>query len=292
MPSIHMPKRKPKAEPTTSKVTVASVEGSLRKLEEKDLLLQTSSNRVLRFRLIAKTQFLGKDSQPIRDSLLHPGDRLTIDANPDDPETAIHVILAKSGSKSDREAAESPIEEANIAAPTAEDLGRPHTTTARDNSSSQPAPESTSDIPTNSSGGEPTLASRPVSSPSANDSSGGDYSRAPIPSIDDMVINDARDAASVFTAGLPNFLVEQATTRYQGSGGSSWRAIDVVTADVASVNGKEDYRNIRINGRPTSGKVEDTGSWSTGEFTVTLEDILSYATAAAFTARNRWVSMS
>ncbi len=97
MPSIHLPKRKPKTDSTnTSKVTVASVEGTLRKLGEKDLLLQTSSSRVLKFRLIAKTEFLGKDSKPIRDSLLHPGDRLTIDTNPDDPETALHVILTKS----------------------------------------------------------------------------------------------------------------------------------------------------------------------------------------------------
>jgi hypothetical protein len=57
--------------------------------------------------------------------------------------------------------------------------------------------------------------------------------------------------------------------------------MDVVTADVASVNGKEDYRNIKVNGRPTS-RPEDSGSWSTGEFQITLEDILSPMTAAAF----------
>ncbi len=71
MPSIHLPKRKPKTESTTSsKVMVASVDGTLRKLGEKDLFLQTSPSRVLKFRLIAKTEFLGKDGKPMR----HPCD--------------------------------------------------------------------------------------------------------------------------------------------------------------------------------------------------------------------------
>jgi hypothetical protein len=304
MPSIHLPKRKPK-ESSSSKITVASVDGMLRKLGEKDLLLETSNGKVFRFRLIAKTEFLGKDAKPMRDSLLHPGDRLTIDANPDDPETAIHVILSRSGSKSERETAESQIDEASVSTPKAQDLGKPHTVTSRDSDSitsstssggssgsisddSAPAPLSRNIPPPPSNNGpEPSLANRPVIDSSGPPDHTFD-SPAPsrIPSGDDMMINDARDAASVFTAGLPNFLVEQVTTRYQGGGyPTSWHARDVVTCDVASVNGKEDYRNVRINGRPTSGKPEDSGSWSTGEFTITLEDILAYSTDAAFAKR-------
>jgi hypothetical protein len=288
MPNIHLPHRKPKE---SSKITVSSVEGSLRKLEEKDLLLQVSSERVLKFRLIAKTEFLGKDSKPIRDSLLHAGDRLTIDVNPDDPETAIHVILSKSGSKPDRESAEAPVDAATISTPSAQDLGRPHTVTSHDSSSAGDSSISdASTPPSTDSRGEPTLGTRAISDPSSGDrqSTGpvDDISHAPIPTDNDMIINDARDAASVFTAGLPNFVVEQATTRYQGSGyPTNWRAIDVVTCDVASVNGKEDYKNFRINGRPTGGRPEDSGSWSTGEFTITLEDVLAYTTGATFTKR-------
>ena len=295
MPSIHLPKRKPKTE-STSKINVASVDGTLRKLGEKDLLLQTSTSRVLKFRLIARTEFLGKDAKPMRDSLLHPGDHLTIDTNPDDPETAIHVILNKSGSKSDRETAESPVEEASISTPTAADLGRTHNSTSHDSNSSDSNISESSPPPSSGSGGEPSLGKRSISDPDpdarsvpeSRPSPGSveDASRAPIPTGDDMVVNDARDAASVFTAGLPNFVVEQATTRYQGTGyPTSWRAMDVVTCEVASVNGKEDYRKIKINGRPTNGKPEDSGSWSTGEFTITLEDVLAYSTAANFTKR-------
>jgi hypothetical protein len=96
------------------------------------------------------------------------------------------------------------------------------------------------------------------------------------------VIDDARDAARSFSSDLPNFLVQQVTTRYQGSRYvDNWKSVDVVTADVASVDGKEDYRNIKVNGRPTT-RPEDSGAWSTGEFQVTLQDILSPMTAAAF----------
>jgi hypothetical protein len=292
MPSIHLPKRKPKPESAnTSKVTVASVEGTLRKLGEKDLLLQTSSNRVLKFRLIAKTEFLGKDSKPIRDSLLHPGDHLTIEANPDDPETAIHVILAHSGSKSERESASSPVEEASINAPTSEDLGKPHTTIARDSAGAGETTGSTETAPageavpigaTGTSGAtgatsDDTLRRIPSSGPPSNGTGA---------QVDDQLINDARDAAASFTSSLPNFVVEQATTRYQGAGfPAAWRAMDVVTADVASVDGNETYKNIKINGRPTSGPVEDTGSWSTGEFATTLQDVLSFSTSAVFKRR-------
>ena len=250
LPSIHLPKRKPKTETSSApKITVASVDGVLRKLGEKELLLQIPSNRVLRFRLIAKTAFLGKDSKPIRDSLLHPGDHLTIEANPDDPETAIHVILSHAGSASERESAAAPVEEASIMVPTPEDLGRTHTTAVRDTETA------------------PTAAAASTSN-------------EPPVRFDDPVIGDARDAAASYTSSLPNFLVEQATTRYQGS-----RAMDVVTADVSYVDGNENYKNIKINGRPASGPVEDTGSWSTGEFATTLQDVLSMATSAVFRKR-------
>ncbi len=132
MPNIHFPKRKAKAEGTgSSKVEVASINGTLRKLGEKDLLLETgSASRVLRFRLIAKTQFLDKNAKPMRDSLLHPGDRLTIDTNPDDPETVIHVILSRAATKLERENAEATVDEAKIVTPGPDDFGRTHSVAA------------------------------------------------------------------------------------------------------------------------------------------------------------------
>jgi hypothetical protein len=76
-----------------TETTVSPVDGSLRKMGEKDLYLQTTGNTVMRFRLLAKTQFRDRDGAAIRDSLLHPGDQLSVIVNPDDPETAVGVVL-------------------------------------------------------------------------------------------------------------------------------------------------------------------------------------------------------
>lgn len=279
IPGIHLPGRKPKTD-NGSKVTVQSVEGTLRHLEEKELLLQTSSSKVLRFRLIPTTEFRGKDGKSIRDSLLHPGDKITIDANPGDLETAIHVILNKSGSDSDLEKAGYPVEESKISTPESSDFGKPHSVADSDNSSvmSSSSPASEGERPSLSRSSEdrgPAPDRAPDKAPAAAQQ---DESL-------DGIIADARTAAASFSADLPNFLVQQITTRYAGSRNSeNFRLMDTVTADVASVNGKEDYRNIKVNGKPTN-RPEDSGTWSTGEFKITLEDILSVRTNATFTRR-------
>jgi hypothetical protein len=205
---------------------------------------------------------------------------LTIDATPDDPETAVHVILQRAATAAEREAGNVPVDQARVTTPDAGDFGKAHSTTesvsgAEDNDSSSSSSSSDSD--------KPVLQRKDGAddaSPRASASG-----RAAIHSDDpnfDPVISDARAAATVFSAELPNFLVQQITTRYAGSRNvDNWRAIDVVTADVASVDGKEDYRNIRVNGRETT-RPQDSGSWSTGEFQVTLEDIFSPLTAASF----------
>ena len=279
VPQINLPKRKPKEdkkEDTSGvKITLASVDGALRKLGEKDLLLETNPTRILKFRLLVKTQFKNSEGEPVRDSLLHPGDRLSIQVNADDAETALKVILLRAGSAPEREAAAKSVEEAKIATPTADDLTNVRTTLAHETAAPAP-PSGTSPAEPPTSADRPTISERPdierpvtVSRPSSGNP--------------DEIISDAREAAVNFTADLPNFLVQQVTTRYASNTRSvNWQAIDTVTADVACVNGKEDYRNIAINGRPTNGPVERTGTWSTGEFAVTLQDILAPATAATF----------
>jgi hypothetical protein len=278
VPQINLPKRKPKEDkkedPSGVKITLASVDGALRKLGEKDLLLETNPTRILKFRLLVKTQFKDSEGEPVRDSLLHPGDRLSIQVNADDAETALKVILLRAGSGPEREAASKPVEEAKIATPTNDDLTNVRTTLAHETAA--PSPSSPETPPP---ADRPTIAERPdLDRPPTQP-----VSRMPASGNPDEIISDAREAAVNFTADLPNFLVQQVTTRYQSNTRAvNWQAIDTVTADVACVNGKEDYRNIAINGRPTSGPVERTGTWSTGEFAVTLQDILAPATAATF----------
>ncbi|MBS1828284.1 MAG: hypothetical protein JST93_23465 [Acidobacteria bacterium] len=261
MPDIKFPRRgskdkdKEKAQAQTR--TVLAIDGKLRKLGAKDLLLEVSKGDVLQFRLLAKTQFRNKAGEPVRDSLLQPGDQLTVQANPDDEETALFVILVKPGSSSDRTAAAKPVDTARIRTPQADDFGKPRTITV---ATSAPA-----------SGAEPSTVA-PVTDLAAAEA--------------DALIKSARDTAKGYTATLPDFLAQQATTRYfRSSVIEQWQKLDVVTADVAYRNGKESYSNWAIDGRPRTQPVDQTGAWSTGEYGTTLEDLMSEATQAQFKIR-------
>lgn len=114
--------------------------------------------------------------------------------------------------------------------------------------------------------------------------------RLPAPSgisaTDDPIIDKVREEAFAFTESLPDYIVKQFTTRYQSEsasrGKTSWQALDIVTADVVAENGKETYKNLMLNGKPTKD-VDKTGSWSEGEFASTLQAILSPASDALFT---------
>ena len=106
------------------------------------------------------------------------------------------------------------------------------------------------------------------------------------PGMGDPVIRSAREAAWTFTESLPNYVVKQYTTRYQTEttrgNKTSWQANDIVTADVVSEGGKESYKNLLVNGKPPKDSIENSGSWSTGEFQTIQLNLLSPATDADF----------
>lgn len=250
MPPIKWPKRTPKE--GAKKGDVQTFEGTLRRLAEKELVIENSGEGLLRFRLLAKTQFKDKKGGNIRDSLLKPGDQLEVQADAEDPETARKVVLIRTGTEEERAAASKPIESPGAGPGPAPDASpRP--------SEAKP---------------EPAAAPPPVApkAPAVRTESG-----------EDPMIESAREAAGTFSASLPDYLVEQVTTRFSSfNNEASWNTIDVITAEVASVRGKEEYRNIRVNGQPSTLPPEKSGTWTTGEFVVTLQDILSPATAAVF----------
>jgi hypothetical protein len=99
------------------------------------------------------------------------------------------------------------------------------------------------------------------------------------------LIERARQWALSFTDTLPNYVCQQFTTRYLRVPGSrSWVAKDIVSANVVYEHGKEDYRNIAINGKPINKRMEDLpGSWSTGEFGTTLRSLFHPGRRAEFT---------
>jgi hypothetical protein len=114
----------------------------------------------------------------------------------------------------------------------------------------------------------------------------GSLREGSLPRSGDQVIDNAREAAFSFSETLPNYVVKQFTTRYQTeaarAGQTSWRALDTVSADVVSEGGKESYKNILVDGKAPKEAVEKSGSWSTGEFSSVLLDVLSPGTEADF----------
>ena len=102
---------------------------------------------------------------------------------------------------------------------------------------------------------------------------------------DDDVIDQTREVAYSFTESLPNYTVKQLTTRYHSEsasrGRTSWQPLDLVTADVVYLNGKENYLNVAVNGRPTRDASQN-GSWSEGEFASSLQALLSPYSATDF----------
>jgi hypothetical protein len=93
-------------------------------------------------------------------------------------------------------------------------------------------------------------------------------------------IEKAREVAYSFVDTLPNYTVKQVTTRYQNE-----RAMDNLTCDLIVESGKERYTNLQRNGKALKEKAEESGSWSSGEFASTMQDIFSSASQAKFRPR-------
>jgi hypothetical protein len=288
MPKLPGKKSKDTPDSNSTRVALRAVDGTLRELGEKDLYLETPKHKILKFRTLAKTQFRDKDGEQVRDSLLKPGDQLSVEVNGDDPETALRVILTRKSTDAERARAEKPVDYNSAQIPVEADT---HSTGATEAAAGPPADPPARSKPDSSDTGDreiPTLAragrsdsTQPVEKAEPPVENAKPVSR-PNATADD-VIGQARDAADRLTDGLPNFLVQQNTTRYFSRVlPPQWQVLDTVSAEVASVNGKEDYRNIMVNGKPSNRPVEKTGAWSTGEFQATLESLLNPYTAAAF----------
>jgi hypothetical protein len=101
---------------------------------------------------------------------------------------------------------------------------------------------------------------------------------------DEPLIRRAADAAMEFTETLPAYVCQEMMSRFQSqSRPANFQPIDVVSTDVVYENGREDYRNIKINGKVVKKSIEETGgSWSTGEFGTILLNLFSPFTAADF----------
>lgn len=105
---------------------------------------------------------------------------------------------------------------------------------------------------------------------------------------DEELIERARVAAFEFNDKLPDFICDQVVRRYNSEKKKpDWKYKDKVELELTYAGGKEDYRNIRINGkRLKKGGPEDSGTWSIGEFGVALTSIMASTSDARFKRRD------
>ncbi len=104
------------------------------------------------------------------------------------------------------------------------------------------------------------------------------------PSAYSELIDRTRQWSETFSQGLPNFVCNQVTTRYQEmSRSEGFEARDVLSARVIYEDGKEKYQEITVGGKPTKkSMLELGGSTSTGEFASTLRSLFSGYVNAEF----------
>jgi hypothetical protein len=106
----------------------------------------------------------------------------------------------------------------------------------------------------------------------------------PVMGFGDPFLDKAYDAAVSFIEGLPNYVCQEFVARYGSETRvPSWHAYDIVSYDLVYQDGREDYRNTKINGKPVAaGEDQKTGSWSSGEFGTILRALFTLGRSANF----------
>jgi hypothetical protein len=309
-PSVPLP-GKGKSDSKNSKTAqpMPNFRGTLQLLDEKTIRLELGDNRVLDFKRTDKTKFL-KNGDEVKQPKFDNGDQISVEAmeDPNGYLTAVNVYWEKAAgaatpSKSNStydtwkdDPAEKPRERATETAPPAgrpdpEDPGPPKLKRGGvEDSSRQRAKQDYPDTPAAPPAAPPTATAAPpereeerprVARRDADeDSNPSSIQRRP----DDPLLRRAADAALEFTEGLPAYVCTEAITRYASeTKPADFRPLDVVTTEVVYENGREDYRNVMINGKKSAKSLEETGgAWSTGEFGTVLLDLFSPSTAAQF----------
>jgi hypothetical protein len=306
----------------TANAPMPNYRGLLKQMDDKTISLELDDHRVIQFKRTAKTKFF-KNGDEVKTPKFDPGDQLSIEgpADVDGFMTALNVYWEKraggpatsaqtgeggasqtvkseptrSGSEStDAAIAKAATEMAPPPGkPDADDPGRPRLVRGKPADAgrevSAPVPEQTAPAQPAASGAG-TMTPPPASQTAGRSYGaptilrGDDDTPIPPPPVGDPLIRKAADAAMDFTESLPDYVCQELMARYQSmSTPASWQALDIVGAAVVYQQGKEDYRDVTINGKAIKKNIEQLdGAWSTGEFGTVLIDLFSPATAADF----------
>jgi hypothetical protein len=289
--------------------------GKLKQMDAKTITLELGDNRVLEFKRTDKTKFY-KGGEELKSPEFKPGDQVSIEG-PEDAHgymVAVNVYWEKPASAAAQSGEEkdgavdtwkdAPGQSGPVAGEKATEMTPPPAKPAPDDPgppklqrgkpadaarehAPAPPPDAPAANPVAANLPPPAAAPPPSETVAPSQPSIARDDEDAVPSFlrsDDPLIRKAANAALDFTETLPNYVCQEMMARYQSeTRPASFQAIDVVRTEVVYENGKEDYRNITVNGKAAKKSMEETGgSWSTGEFGTVLIDLFSPATAADF----------
>jgi hypothetical protein len=257
--------------------------GTLRRMTDDRAIIQTDKSALTVMLGITTKYYKGSPSGAmIRSADFQPGDHINITAT-QDAQGGYHaqtVSQIKPGTPAERAAA------SKSADTNPDDSGPPelHRGIPRPKPNSTPEPDFRPGLRAEESNGVTRIPAPPKDDPHV--AVAPTRPRLTFPPSGDPVIDKAREAAFAYAQTLPNFVVKQVTTRYDsqvaGNGQTNWHAYDTISAEVVSEEGRETYRNILENGHPPTRPVDESGSWSTGEYSSVLLDVFSMPTRALF----------
>jgi hypothetical protein len=304
----------------TANAPLPNYRGNLKQMDDKSLTLELDDHREVLFKRNSKTRFY-KNGDEVKSPKFDVGDQLSVEG-PTDPNgnlTAVNVYWEKSahgaatasaGDKGKDSATpdawkddpkSGPPATTQIAPQTAandpDDPGPPKLVRGKaadpDREHAATVPDQPPTAPQSAAGASNAPPLLATAEPAGNTavSSGGtpsilrDADNEPVRRpMGDPLINRAVEAALDFTEGLPNYVCQEMMARYESTTRpANFQAIDIVSVAVVYQDGKEDYRDVTINGKPIKKNMEQMdGAWSTGEFGTMLIDLLSPATGAEF----------
>ncbi len=276
-----------------------NISGVLRRLSEKELILEAQDTRILTLARTPKTTFY-RNSAEAKPAEFRPGDHLFVEAAQDDEGFlyAVAVTCQKAGTAEERARASQPVEPSlqrthgDEAPPVLRRADSPPKDQDAETEAAAP-PAATPDpgppVRVGADDPGPPVLSRGGPAKSREPTVGGEAESASEPPPaeppkTDPLIEKARLAAEAFDERLPNYVCRQMTTRYLSSSRpANWKPMDVVTAEVIYEDGREQYRNLAVNGKATSKKMEELGgNWSKGEYGSIMADLFASRTAAEF----------
>ncbi|MCE5306660.1 MAG: hypothetical protein LLG20_03365 [Acidobacteriales bacterium] len=264
-------KREPRAEGV-----LLAFSGTIQKIDAKAMVLETEDGRQLRIFITKSTRFV-REGETLKSVTLKPGTLVTAEVRQSGDFFLYAVTVQIMKDAAPKEAA---------SAAEAAEPARPTTTMAP-----PPVVEPDDGGPPKIKRGKPARVIRAEREAATTRTVSTAAAPAPSVSLDlpmeDPQITKARAAANEFTSSLPNYLVRQYTTRYWSDTAKvDWRPLDVLSLTVVYENGKESYRNVRVNNKLVSKPLETlSGTMSRGEFGSTLADLLSTSTNGDFRRR-------